>query len=637
MISPAECPVPRVGVPEHLAARMTTAEQGEWLGAFFRRHPVSRRSALRGGVTGAAALALAASPWGRLAGRAFADPAVQVIGRRLSFGNDPATQMVLAGELTGALPSGSRLVADVGATTAYGQEVAVDVRRLVTQVPQADLTIVGSEQFFVHAPLDHLMPGTIYHWRFRLTDSSGAAAVTSDSTFRTAPARTGVPAPFTFTALGDHGINEPATQGAAFTDQPYDASDTRRTGKPASSLIAQIAAEQANAFHLLAGDICYADQFGLGEPAVPSNIPPARQQYQNFNPFAWTTYFAQVQSSAARVPWMFATGNHDMEAVYSANVTPQLASPGHGYNGHLARLDLPTNGPSACPSVYSFTYGNVGVISLDCNDLSKEIPSNAGYSGGTQITWLRSRLATFRADSSVDFIVAFFHHCAFSTSKTHASDGGVRDALAPLFEEFRVDLAVQAHNHQYERTNPILAGTSSRPAPDGSTVHPADDGTTYVLIGSGGRPRYPFQDGSKERFRSDGVPDTDPGAGTTVTNSYVWQGSGVDTNPRNPATQQPESVDWSQARYDDYAYLAVDVTPAPAGQETTMVLRAMTDGGAEIDRVILSRSAGAAAVPAAAVPEVPRALLLPAAGLAVVGGVYAWRRHTGDLPVPGSR
>lgn len=639
---PAESPVPRVGVPSHLARDMTTAEQTDWLAGFLRRHRVSRRAALQGAVTGAAALAVVSSPWGRLAGRAFAAPNVMVIGRRLSFGNDPTTQMVLGGELTGALPSSATLLADIGLTTDYGRTVAVEVRQLITQLPQsAGTTIIGSQQFFAHAPVAGLTAGTTYHWRFRWVDATGEAA-TADSTFSTAPARGGVAAPFTFTALGDHGINEPAAdatgraRGAAFTDQPYDSGDTRRAPKPASSLVSLIAAEPANAFHLLCGDICYADQFGLGEPAVTTSPTTTPQTYQNFNPFAWTTYFQTIQASAARVPWMFGTGNHDMEAIYGTPQSgPPLSQNNHGYGGHLARLDLPTNGPSVCPSVYSFTYGNVAVLSLDANDFSKEIPSNLGYSGGAQLSWLRARLAGFRADPTVDFIVAFFHHCAYSTSATHASDGGVRDALAPLFQQFAVDLVVQGHNHQYERTNPIKNNRSTKQAPDLSTVYPAVDGTTYVLIGSGGRPRYPFQPGSKERFRGDGVPDSDPGAGPTVTNSYVWTGQGAPASApvrQDGITTTAESVDWSQARYDNYAYLAVDVTPAPAGQTTTLVLRAITDLGAEIDRLTLSRTAGAGTL-AAVVPEVPQSLLLPAAGLAIAGGVLA-ARHASSATHP---
>ena len=52
--------------------------------------------------------------------------------------------------------------------------------------------------------------------------------------------------------------------------------------------------------------------------------------------------------------------------------------------------------------------------------------------------------------------------CSRATSATpipHASDAGVRAALAPIFDRFAVDLVVQGHNHQYERTDPIRAAS----------------------------------------------------------------------------------------------------------------------------------------------------------------------------------
>lgn len=39
-------------------------------------------------------------------------------------------------------------------------------------------------------------------------------------------------------------------------------------------------------------------------------------------------------------------------------------------------------------------YGNVGIISLDANDLSWEIQGLFGYSKGAQVRWLESQLAT---------------------------------------------------------------------------------------------------------------------------------------------------------------------------------------------------------------------------------------------------
>lgn len=558
---------PNVGVPEHIARQMTIAEQQEWLQRFLRGRRVSRRSALKGGASVLAALGLAGAPWVPAACSRATRTELAVVGRHLSFGADPATTMAIAGELTGK-PAG-RVLVDLGTGPDYGHTMEAEVRELVSMVPQQDGNIRGADQFFVHALAAGLRAGTSYHYRFRLPDGS----TTPDATFRTAPARGGL-APFTFTAFADQGVNTGPPDGqGGFDDNYYKPGDIRRSATPADSMVALIAAQRP-AFHLLAGDICYADPSGTGQPVQNSAPREARTGFDNFDPTLWTTYFATIEKSAAQTPWMFATGNHDMEALYDHNTAPGGAS--HGYAGHAARLDLPTNGPSRCPSVYSVVYGNVAAISLDANDLSQEIPTNAGYSGGQQLSWLNATLRAFREDHSIDFIVAFFHHCAFATSGTHASDGGVRAALAPLFDQFSVDLVVQGHNHQYERTNPIRAGRSTRQAPDGSRIRPAQDGTTYICAGSGGRPRYAWQPGESDRYR--GGPNPDSG---NVVHSFVAGPAG---------TKTPETVDWSQCRYLDYAYLSIEVRPAGPGGTASMQVKAITDLGTEIDRVELIRT-----------------------------------------------
>jgi hypothetical protein len=50
-----------------------------------------------------------------------------------------------------------------------------------------------------------------------------------------------------------------------------------------------------------------------------------------------------------------------------------------------------------------------------------------------------------------------------------------------------------------------------------------------------------------------------------------------------------ETVDWSQARYRDYAFIALDVVPAHPGGTSTMTLRAINQQGVEFDRVIFKR------------------------------------------------
>ena len=97
-------------------------------------------------------------------------------------------------------------------------------------------------------------------------------------------------------------------------------------------------ATQRPAFTLLAGDICYADAgaaTGLRRP-------------DDFDPYVWDVFLAQIDGQAAYTPWMFATGNHDMEALLRRHRDGYARPRG-------ARLDLPRNGPGGCPSVYRFS------------------------------------------------------------------------------------------------------------------------------------------------------------------------------------------------------------------------------------------------------------------------------------------
>jgi hypothetical protein len=547
---------PDVGVPPHLAPRLTVPEQHDWVTRFLRERPVSRRSALKlaaGALTAVGAGAVLAE-WG---GAAIGSSPAPFVGRRVSFGNDPRTTMALAVELT--QPPRGPLLLDLGVDAGYGHTLPVEIRHLVSAVPQRDGSIRAAEQWFVHALAEGLEPGRAYHYRFRIP----GRGVTANAVFRTAPAGR---APFRFTAFGDQGVAEENGAPHWFSNR-YKNSDTRRAANPALALTRLVAGYQP-AFHLLAGDMCYAGADGHPvRNSAPRNPPSG---FDNFDPTIWTRYFATIDRSAASTPWMFATGNHDVEALYDDNTAGGAT---HGYGGHAARLDLPSNGPRGCPSVYSFRYANVGFVSLDTNDLTHESRPTTGYSRGAQVAWLRGTLYQLRSDPQIDFIVAFFHHCAYATAVGHGSDDGVRSQVAPLFDEFSVDLAVQAHNHCWERTNPIRGGRFTVAAPNGSTVRPVTDGTTYICAGSGGRGRSPWPSGVTDRYPGPG------GGGGTAVNTVL----------RRIGGSVPESVEWSQARYDNYAMLVVDVAPGAPGRDATMTVRTVSDRNELLDTVTLLR------------------------------------------------
>jgi hypothetical protein len=552
--------IPRTGIPPRLAAGMTMAEQYDWHQTYLRRHRVTRRNFLHGSAAAAAIATWDVSPFGA---RAYAqDAALTVANRRVGYGADAASQLRLAAQLS-RNPKGQKIFVDHGPTPALGATTEAEVRNLVTRIPDSLGGVLAAEQFYVHVPVDGLAGRAPHFYRWRTADgfvSDVRSAATAMPSTREAAQ------PFRFTMIGDQGTDDTPAQPpglpAGGYDDAYYAADDDPTTAHTANVLDQIIAARPD-FHVLAGDIAYADPSGAGRKptfiASKADPPPG---YDKFNPFVWDVYLASIEASASTTPWMFATGNHDMEAAY----------PSHGYGGHLARLDFPHNGPAACPSAYSFTYGNVAVLSLDANDVSSEIRANTRYSGGTQNRWVDDTLAARRADPAVDFIVCFFHHCAYSTTKQHASDGGVRAAWTALFDRHQVDLVLQGHNHVFERTDPIRGGAPTTVAADNGIVYPETDGTVYYTVGSGGRPRYVFQDGERESYRGNELADT------FVPNSYVWDAAGAKTG---------EAVAWSRVRYASYAFLRVDVRPGTVMSE--MDVAAVDEYGREFDKLTYRR------------------------------------------------
>jgi hypothetical protein len=520
--------IPDFGIPPALARRMSMAEQHEYL-----RLRLSRRRTLV--TAGAVASGLLAGCSGGSAPRgatASASPvdsvtsgvpgaAIVPFGRHLAFGSDPRTRMRISWQVPLAV---RRPYVRVGLRPDdLDRRITAEVRDLRT--PELAGVRPAVEQYYLHAALDGLRPGTTYYYGVGHEgfDPAAPANRTTIASFRTAPATP--PERFVFTAFGDQGVGAEA------------AANNR------------LLLRQNPAFHLHAGDICYANPTGRGKES------------DTFDASQWDRFLKQTEPVAKSVPWMVTTGNHDMEAWYSPD----------GYGGQLARFSLPDSGfdPRTAPGVYAFRYGNVGVVALDANDVSYELPANRGYTDGRQTAWLARTLKELRASEDIDFVVVFFHHCAYSTS-THASDGGVRAAWLPLFTEHRVDLVINGHNHVYERTDAIRGGEVGRPVPVGGSTDPERDGTVYVTAGGGGKDLYGFPAGVKESYEGR-VADRE------AVGTFRW------TKSRRT---EPETVEWSRVRYRGFSFLRVE---AEAGAAPRLSVSALTPGGERIDHFEVRR------------------------------------------------
>ncbi|MFI8072053.1 purple acid phosphatase family protein [Streptomyces sp. NPDC086033] len=519
-----------MGVPDQLAEHMSMAEQHEYLRARFSRRNMIRGGAVTlGAVAGGAfvpgAVAQAATPTQTFASTESVDGAlVAPFGRHLAYGNDARTEMTVSWQVPVAV---KKPFIRIGARPwDLSRKIEAEVRTLYTP---AGVGASGDHtQYYVHAKLSHLRPGQTYYYGVghQGFDPAEQHLTGTLGTFTTAPAHK---KPFTFTAFGDQGVSYHAL-----------ANDSLILG-------------QNPAFHLHAGDIAYGDPAGQGKTSDTV-----------FDSRTWDQFLAQTESVAKSVPWMVSYGNHDMEAWYSPN----------GYGGEEARFTLPDNGPDKAhlPGVYSFVYGNTAVISLDPNDVSFEIPANLGISGGTQTTWFEGQLKKYRASKDIDFIIVFFHHCAYCTSTAHASEGGVRQEWVPLFDKYTVDLVINGHNHQYERTDVIKGDKVAKKLPIGETAYSETEGVVYVTAGAAGRSLYAFT-----------APDSYEG--------HLNEQDSVASFINTKDGKVNETVAWSRVRYLNYSFLRVDVEPAAKGHYAKLKVSGIAETGDRIDHFTVARKA----------------------------------------------
>lgn len=472
-------------IPDRFANDMSMADRHDYL---HRR--MTRRTFIRGAAIAAGTLAAGPTLW-RQSARAAATPS----GVRLAYGSDPTRQMVISWAT--AEPISNPFV-ELGHDGGLGTKVAAETR-----------TVAGTSTLYHHAVVSGLAPGEGYVYR-----------IGGEGDLRTLTTAPDEARPFTFSAFGDQGVSANAGRTTA------------------------LVGSQNPAFHLHAGDLCYAYSAGSGGPPPP-------------NTAVWDQWLGLISPLAATTPWMVAVGNHEMENGYG----PQ------GYDGVLGRFTLPGGGP--VPVVYAFRYANAAFISLDGNDASSELTHNRGWTQGAQDAWLRKTLQELRRDPAIDFVVAQFHHCAYCTNAVHASDGGVRNRWGAIFDEFTVDLVINGHNHCYERTHPVRNGQPTAEVPKGGEVEAAKQGTVYVTAGGGGQAAY---------------------QASLFPSSYVIDDSGA---------RVPEMATWSAVRYLDLSVVLADVTPAGADGVARMTLRALSIDGQEIDRLTLVRRRTSLAEPSA--------------------------------------
>jgi Calcineurin-like phosphoesterase/Purple acid Phosphatase, N-terminal domain len=342
----------------------------------------------------------------------------------LTWGEDPASSVCLSWA-----SAAQAINPRVHITQSSGSHAVHAVQRTYTD------GLNGETVFTYHAELAGLKADCEFHY-WVTADNDRNRARPFGATFKTAPRGR---KPFRWTSYGDL-----ATPNTAWT-----------LSSPQSAFAVKAVERFQPLFHLLNGDLCYA------------NLNPTAQ------PSVWADFGNNVQASASRRPWMPCPGNHEIE----------FGNGAQGFDSYLSRYTLPPNGTAFSGLWYRFQVGSVLFISLSADDVIYQdsgafvsgpsplqpAPSTGnppiapgtslyvhGYSQGAQTRWLERTLEAGSRDHSVDWIIVQMHQDALSSSKNgNGSDKGIRETWLPLFDRYGVDLVLCGHDHDYERSWPV--------------------------------------------------------------------------------------------------------------------------------------------------------------------------------------
>ncbi|MDR7130799.1 hypothetical protein J2X69_003156 [Algoriphagus sp. 4150] len=154
--------------------------------------------------------------------------------------------------------------------------------------------------------------------------------------------------------------------------------------------------------------------------------------------FEWGEWFASGQWIHATIPSMMTPGNHEFSK-NPATLTPH-------WN---AQFNLPSNGPKGLEeTTYEVNYPELKIISLD----GEQIDESPAYRKA-QMDWLRDILT----NNPRKWTVITFHYPVYATAPDRYHDKMI-EYIRPILQEFKVDLAIQGHDHAYARGRAYEAG-----------------------------------------------------------------------------------------------------------------------------------------------------------------------------------
>lgn len=135
---------------------------------------------------------------------------------------------------------------------------------------------------------------------------------------------------------------------------------------------------------------------------------------------------------------------------------------------------------------YSFEYRNIHFTIMN---------SEINYTyGSPQYLFIDRDLSNASKNPQIKWIVVAFHTPIYTSPSKHPPAVLFRIIYHPLFDKYGVDLVLQGHNHNYQRSYPLIYNYTDPSNPivgsDSNNTYFEPHGEVYLIVGTGGHPLY---------------------------------------------------------------------------------------------------------------------------------------------------
>jgi hypothetical protein len=140
---------------------------------------------------------------------------------------------------------------------------------------------------------------------------------------------------------------------------------------------------------------------------------------------------------------------------------------------------------------YSFDYENIHFLAL-----STIIPYDTD---SEQYKFAENDLKTAKSNPKIKWIISFLHNPLYTSPSSYVKmKSKLIEVLHPLFENNKVDLAIQAHTHNYQRTFPLMFNKDDPLYPiiteNNLTSSNTPNGIIFLIVGTGGAKLHKLTD-----------------------------------------------------------------------------------------------------------------------------------------------